>query len=83
MKTLIAAALLIGGTASALAADKALILNDGEQVALKQIFDAAIRNSGLSQISRNAFVLGDKLDAAGVITEVKPQKDTPNETPPK
>jgi hypothetical protein len=63
----------------AYAGDKALILTDQEQAAARVIFDAAIRSNGLSQISRNAFILSDKLDAAGIVTE---RKDTSEKAPP-
>jgi hypothetical protein len=79
MKAIAAALLLI--SSSAQAADRALILTDQEQMALRAIFDAAIRQGGATQLSRNAFVLLDKLDAAGVVTEQK--KEAPNEAPPK
>lgn len=62
------------------AADKALILNDQEQVAYRAILDAAIKANGLNTISRNAFVLSDKLDAAGVVTD---QKNVPKDEPKK
>jgi hypothetical protein len=50
--------------AHARAADKVLILNDQEQAALRVILDSAVHAQGLTAISRNAFVLSDKLDAA-------------------
>lgn len=88
MKALIVAALLF--VTPAVAADKALVLNDSQQNALKQALDAAIRANGLSAVSRNSFVLSDMLDAAGVVTahtEDKPKsepkaEDKPKEEPP-
>lgn len=63
------------------AADKALILNDAQQGALRQALDSAIRANGLSQASRNAIVLSDMLDAAGVVTEHKEAPATPPVAP--
>lgn len=71
----LALAILLSGTAQA--ADKALILSDQEQAAYRAVLDAAIRANGLSPISRNAFILSDKLDQAGVVTE---HKDDSKET---
>lgn len=65
----LALALLLSVPAQA--ADKALILNDQEQAAYRAILDSAIKANGLSPISRNAFILSDKLDASGVVTEHK------------
>ena len=62
------------------AADKALILNDQEQAAYRAILDTAVRANGLNTVSRNAFILSDKLDAAGVVTE---QKNVPKDEPKK
>lgn len=54
-----------------------MILSDQEQAAYRAVLDAAIRANGLSLISRNAFILSDKLDQAGVVTE---HKDDSKET---
>jgi hypothetical protein len=70
-------------TLPASAADKALILTDQEQAAYIAIMDAAIKQSGLSQISRNAIVLADKLYAAGVVTNQQTIPDPPKADPPK
>ncbi len=69
MKYLLALLML---TSPCYAADRALILNDQEQAALRVILDAAIKSQGLNGVSRNAFFLSDKLDAAGIVTESKP-----------
>lgn len=76
----ITAAALLLFTLPASAADKALVLNDGQQAALKQTLDAAIRANGLSTTSRNALILSDMLDAAPVVTartDDKPKEDKP------
>lgn len=75
----------------AYAADKALILSDQDQMALKQILDAAVRQSGLSVIAKNAIIFSERLDAAGVVTDQKvvpdkpqvkePPKESPKESP--
>lgn len=77
----ILAALLLAAIVPAHAADKALILNDQEQSAYRAILDTAVRASGLSPLSRNAFILSDKLDAAGTVTERK--TDPPPNPEPK
>lgn len=64
---------------SARSADKALILNDQEQAALRTALDAAVRANGISPISRNAFVLFDKLESAGTVTEQKPMPEPKKE----
>jgi hypothetical protein len=69
MKRLLMLAVLI--VTPAHAADKALILSDQQQGAYRAILDAAIRANGLSSLSRNAFILSDMLDQAGVVTEHK------------
>lgn len=63
--------LLIALSAPAHAAEKALFLNDHEQSAYRAILDMACRTQGLSTMCRNAIILSDKLDQAGVITEQK------------
>lgn len=65
------AALLLAASIPAHAADKALILSEPEQAALHAILDAAVRAQGLAPISRNAFILSDKLDSAAVVVERK------------
>lgn len=60
------------------AADKAVILNDPKQAALHAILDNACRTQGLSVMCRNAFVLSDDIDTAGVVTETKPVPPAPD-----
>lgn len=77
----ILAALMLAATVQANAAEKALILGDPEQGAFRVILDAACKAQGLSPVCRNAFILSDKLDAAGTVTERK--TDPPPNPEPK
>lgn len=71
MKRLFVLAVL---TASpAWAADVALILNDEEQKALRQVLDAATRDRGLEMAGITVY-FANKLRAAGTVTE---RKDEP------
>jgi hypothetical protein len=69
--------MLLLSTVPLQAAEKVLILNDAEQVAMKAIFDAAIKVGGLTQLSRNAIILSDKLDAAGTLVDQKKVPEKP------
>lgn len=66
---LLAGFILGSAVVSARSETRALMLDDKESAALRAVLDAAVRANGISIISRNAIVLFDKLDAAGVVTE--------------
>ena len=70
MKWLFLAAMVLVSPVQA--AEKVLMLSDQEVVALKTLLDVACKAQGLTQMCRNAFILSDKIDSAGVVTEQKP-----------
>jgi hypothetical protein len=71
MRFIIILALLYPFTAQA--KDVALMLNDQEQAALRQILDVATKAGGM-QIAPNTVYLLNKLNTAPVVTD---HKDTP------
>jgi hypothetical protein len=68
-------------SAPARSADKALILNDQEQAALRNVLDIATKAEGL-KIAPATVYLMNKLDAAGVVTERKDPTPEPKKDPP-
>jgi hypothetical protein len=71
MRTILALVGLLVLTTQSFAADKALMLNDDEQTALRQILDVATRAQGL-QIAPTALYFINKINAA---PSVVPHKD--------
>jgi hypothetical protein len=59
---------------SAQAADKAVILSDQEQVALRNILDIATKAQGLA-IAGDALYFANKINQAGVVTDQKAVPD--------
>lgn len=57
-------------SAPACAADKALMLNDQEQAALRHVLDVATKAQGIEIAPMTVYLL-NKLNAAGVVTESK------------
>lgn len=80
MKLAIAAA-LIALSVPSFAQDRALVLNDQEAAALRQVLDQATR-SGDTKFARITVYLLNKLEAAPIVTDHKDDppeatKDTP------
>lgn len=69
---------LLALTATAHATDRALILNDDEQAALRQILDAATRAQGI-QIAPVTVYLLNKLNSAPAVVEHKDEPPKPKE----
>jgi len=82
MKMIFGAVALCLFASGAHAKDVALILNDQEQASLRQVLDIATRADGL-QIAPLTVYLLRKLEAAGVVTNVKPKDDAKPDEPKK
>lgn len=83
MRSLLVAGLLSIFACAAHAADKALILNDQEQAAYREVMEQTIRAYGLlSQVGRNASFFAGLIDQAGTITERKASAPEPSAAPP-
>ena len=70
-------ALVLAFPAQALAADKALILSDDEQAALRHVLDVATKAEGL-QIAQTTLFLLNKLNSAPVVTS-EPRPEDPKQ----
>ena len=70
-------ALVLAFPAQAHAADKALILSDDEQTALRRVLDVATKAEGL-QIAQTTLFLLNKLNSAPVVTS-EPRPEDPKQ----
>ena len=74
MIRIILTALVLTFSVQALAADKALILSDDEQAALRHVLDVATRAEGL-QVAQTTLFLLNKLNSAPVVTSAPKPED--------